>query len=114
LRTLVKNKMKTIITSTGDNMASKFDQRFGRAGWFCVYDRENHSTNFIENSFKNTNGGAGTKSSEMAAELGAAQIISGDFGPKAKSMLEKFDIQMIVLDETELTIQDIINRLNSN
>lgn len=113
-RTFVNYKMKTIITSTGDKVTSKFDQRFGRAGWFCVYDRKTKTTNFIENSFKNTNGGAGTKSSEMAAELGAAQIISGNFGPKAKDMLEKFKIQMVILEETELSVQDIINKINQN
>lgn len=106
--------MKTIITSTGDNLTSKFDQRFGRAGWFCVYDRATKTSNFIENSFKNTNGGAGTKTSEMAAELGASQVISGDFGPKAKNMLEKFNIQMIILNESEFSVQDVINQINQN
>lgn len=106
--------MKTIITSTGNTVESKFDLRFGRAGWFCVYDRETDTSNFIENSFKNTNGGAGTKTSEMAAELGAAQVISGDFGPKAKTMLEKFKIQMIIIDETNLSVQEVIHKLNKN
>ncbi|WP_319480589.1 NifB/NifX family molybdenum-iron cluster-binding protein [uncultured Draconibacterium sp.] len=106
--------MKTIITSSGDNVDSKFDLRFGRAGWFCVYDKETHATNFIENSFKNSNGGAGTKSSEMAAELGAEQIISGHFGPKAKDMLEKFQIQMIELDDEELNVKDIILKIENN
>lgn len=113
-RTLVIYKMKTIITSTGDQLTSKFDQRFGRAGWFCVYDQDSKTSNFIENSFKNLNGGAGTKSSEMAAELGASQIISGDFGPKAKSLLEKFKIQMIILDKTNLCVQDIIDQITKN
>lgn len=106
--------MKTIITSTGNTVESKFDQRFGRAGWFCVYDRETNTTNFIENSFKNTNGGAGTKTSEMAAELGATQVISGDFGPKAKTMLEKFRIQMIIINEPDLSVQEVIRKLNKS
>ena len=106
--------MKTIITSTGGNVTSKFDQRFGRAGWFCVYDRTTKSIDFIENSFKNTNGGAGTKTSEMAAELGASQVISGDFGPKAKNMLEKFNIQMIILNDNEISVQDVIDQINQN
>jgi predicted Fe-Mo cluster-binding NifX family protein len=106
--------MKTIITSTGDKLTSKFDQRFGRAGWFCIYDNNVKSIDFIENSFKNTNGGAGTKTSEMAAELGASQVISGDFGPKAKSMLEKFNIQMIILSESDLCVEDVINQINKN
>lgn len=106
--------MKIIITSYGDNVDSKFDLRFGRAGWFCVYDKETHTTNFIENSFKNSNGGAGTKSSEMAAELGAKQIISGHFGPKAKDMLGKFHIQMIELHEEELNVKDVLFKIENN
>ena len=81
--------MKKIITSTGDSLNSECDLRFGRASWFCVYDIETGKTQFIKNENKDLNGGAGTKSAEFVAELGATQIISGDFGPKAKSLLEK-------------------------
>ncbi len=106
--------MKTIITASGDNVNAKFDLRFGRAGWFCVYDNETQSTNFIENSFKNANGGAGTKSSEMAAELGATKVISGHFGPKAKEMLEKLNIQMIAINDDQLNVDDVISKINKN
>lgn len=105
--------MKAIITSTGDQLTSKFDLRFGRAGWFCVYDKETKTTNFIENSFKNSNGGAGTKTSEMAAELGATQVISGHFGPKAQDMLERLKIQMVTMDDEELKVEDIIEKLEN-
>jgi len=106
--------MKVIITASGDNTKSKFDLRFGRAGWFCVYDSETKSTQFIENSFKNANGGAGTKSSEMAAELGAEKVISGEFGPKAKTMLEKLRIQMVAIKDDQLKVDDIISKLENN
>lgn len=106
--------MKTIITSTGDTLNSKFDLRFGRAGWFCVYDNSTQTTNFVENSFKNSNGGAGTKASEMIAELGASQVISGHFGPKAKDLLERLKIQMITLHEDKTNIEEIINKLENN
>ena len=106
--------MKTVITSRGNNLQSRFDLRFGRAGWFCIYDRTTKTTEFIENNFKDLNGGAGTKSSELVAELGAGQVISGDFGPKAKSLLERLKIQMIILDESQLKIEDIINKIEKS
>lgn len=106
--------MKIIITSTGKDRDSKFDLRFGRAGWFCVYDKETKTTNFIENSFKNLNGGAGTKSSEMVAELRASKVISGHFGPKAKDLLEKLKIQMVELHEEQLNINEVIDQLENN
>jgi predicted Fe-Mo cluster-binding NifX family protein len=106
--------MKTIITSTGNNLQSKFDLRFGRAGWFCIYDKETQTKEFTENPFKNLNGGAGTKSTEMVAELGVTQVVSGDFGPKAKSLMERLRIQMIILDDNQLSIEDIIKKIEKN
>ena len=106
--------MKKIITSTGDSLSSEFDLRFGRANWFCIYDMENRKTEFIKNVNKDLNGGAGTKSAETMAEFGVKSVISGDFGPKAKTMLEELKIQMIILHKSDLTVQDIINKINTN
>lgn len=106
--------MKTIITSTGNSLNSKFDQRFGRAGYFCVYDHDTETTNFVKNNFKDLNGGAGTKSSEMAAELGAELIVSGHFGPKAVTMLEKLSIKTTVIQEEGLSVEDVIKKLDNN
>lgn len=106
--------MKVIITSTGNQLYSEFDLRFGRAGWFCLYDNKTNTSDFIKNSFKDVNGGAGTKSSEMVAELGAQKIISGHFGPKAKELLEQLNIQMVEMPDNKLTVQDIIKKLEKN
>ena len=56
------------ILVTGNNLDSGFDLRFGCAGWFCILDEE----------------------------TGATRVISGDFGSKAKELLEKFNIQMVL------------------
>jgi predicted Fe-Mo cluster-binding NifX family protein len=101
--------MVTIITSSGNSLKSKIDLRFGRTNWFCVYNSDNKSIQFIENEHKNANGGAGTKAAETVAELNAERVISGDFGPKAKALLEQFKIQMIILDAQNKTIEEIIN-----
>jgi predicted Fe-Mo cluster-binding NifX family protein len=105
--------MKTAISSTGNNSNSVFDLRFGRAGWFCIYDSETKKTEFFENENKDASGGAGTKTAEKVAELGVTQVISGDFGPKAKSLLERFKIQMIIMNENSKTVQEIINKIQN-
>lgn len=102
-----------IITSTGNTLQSKFDLRFGRTGWFCVYNTEDKTADFVPNENKNANGGAGTKAAEMAAELDAKSVISGDFGPKAKTLLEQLEIQMIIMDGENKTIQDIIDTIKN-
>ena len=93
--------MKTAITSTGDKITSKMDARFGRASYICVYDDDNGTAQFFENENKNLNGGAGTKTVEKIVELGVECVFSGDFGPKAKSLLERMKIQMIIPNEKD-------------
>jgi predicted Fe-Mo cluster-binding NifX family protein len=105
--------MKTIITSTGNQLNSIFDLRFGRAGWFCLYDDQSDEISFIENENVNSQSGAGTKTVEKVVELGVQKVISGDFGPKAKELLEKFNIQMVLLQDDNNTVQRIIDQLKS-
>ncbi len=105
--------MKTIITSTGNQLNSIFDLRFGRAGWFCLYDDQLDEISFIENENISSQSGAGTKTVEKVVELGVQKVISGDFGPKAKELLEKFNIQMVLLQDDNKTVQKIIDQLKS-
>ena len=101
--------MNTLISSTGNNLDSGFDLRFGRAGWFCLLNEETGETTFHENVNAEASHGAGTKAVEKVVELGATKVISGDFGPKAKELLEKFNIQMILLSDDSKSIADIID-----
>lgn len=105
--------MKTAITSTGNNLESKFDLRFGRTAWFCIYDKDSDIIQFVENANIDSMGGAGTKTAEMIAELGVKQVISGDFGPKAKSLLERLEIQMIIINEENNTVRNILEKLKN-
>jgi len=110
---VIKNyhAMKTVITSSGKNLKSIFDLRFGRAAWFCLLDEESGQTTFIENPEVNAARGAGSKVAEKMVEMGVEKVISGDFGPKAKDMLERFNIQMVILDDGNLTIKEIIKKI---
>lgn len=101
--------MKTIITSTEDHTGAQMDLRFGRCAWFCLYDHEKKQADFIKNDFKDARGGAGTKVAELMLNWGVDRIISGDFGPKAKEMMDKFNIQLIKMDNDNKTIDEIIS-----
>jgi len=105
--------MKTIISSTGSQLDSPFDLRFGRAGWFCLYDEETGETTFFENEFKDDFQGAGGKAVEKVVELGVEKVISGDFGPKARDLLERFQVQMVIFPDEGYTVEDIISKLKS-
>jgi predicted Fe-Mo cluster-binding NifX family protein len=103
--------MRTIISSTGNRLESRFDLRFGRAGWFCLYDEETEDISFVENEFRDEIQGAGRKVVEKMVGLGAGKVISGDFGPKAKDLLNRFNIQMVILPDEGQTIAQIISKL---
>ena len=105
--------MKTVITSKGDSPKAKFDPRFGRTGWFCIIDDESGKPTFIENDQTEATGGAGVKVAEKMVEIGVTKVISGDFGPKAKELLDKFNIQMVIITDDHQSIKEIISRLTN-
>jgi len=107
------NNMKTLISSSGDNLKSHFDLRFGRADWFCLLDEETGDCSFFENEFKNESHGAGGKVVENAVNLGVSKVISGDFGPKAKDLLEKFKVQMVILPDGNQSIKNILEKIKA-
>jgi predicted Fe-Mo cluster-binding NifX family protein len=104
--------MKVAITSTGNSLESKVDQRFGRCPYFVIYDTESRAMEFIPNPNKDVQEGAGPASVQLVASKKVNKIISGEFGIKIKSLLDSIKIQMIILKESDKTIREIIEMLN--
>lgn len=104
--------MKVAITSTGNSLESKLDQRFGRCHYFVIYDTESKSMEFIPNPNKEMEENVGAASVELVASRHVNKIVSGDFGIKIKSLLDSLKIQMIVLKQPEISITKIIKMLN--
>lgn len=100
--------MRILITSSGNTLQSKFDMKFGRCEWFCFWDTGSEKVEFLENPAKKNNGSAGIKAAEIAAEHKIVQVVSGSFGPKAKTMLNQLNIQMSVLDVPEMSIKEVL------
>lgn len=104
--------MKVAITSTGNNLESLLDSRFGRCSYFVIYDTESHSFEFIPNSNKEKVEGAGQASVQLIASKGAVKVVSGEFGAKVKSLFDSLKIQLVVLKDPEKKISEIIKLLN--
>ena len=81
--------MKIAITTSGDNLASPMDSRFGRAVRFLVYDTDTKGLLLVDNS-QNLNAaqGAGIQAAQTVAEAGANVVITGHCGPKAFRVLQ--------------------------
>lgn len=104
--------MKVAISSTGNTLDSFIDQRFGRCSYFVIYDTVTQKSEFIINPNKLNEGGAGPASVQLVASHQVSKVISGEFGVKVKPILDSLKIQMIVVNQSDKTINDIISMLN--
>ncbi len=100
--------MKIAITSTGENIDSMIDPRFGRCAFFAIHDTEKNRTEFIVNPAKNSLEGAGPAAVQFVAGYTVDIIVSGEFGMKIKPILESFPIEMITNKKATSKIADII------
>ncbi|MFO8022421.1 MAG: NifB/NifX family molybdenum-iron cluster-binding protein [Perlabentimonas sp.] len=103
--------MRVAITSTGNSLESKLDERFGRCSFFVIYDTETKSTEFVPNPNKEADNGAGPASVQLVASRNVSKIVSGEFGMKIKSLVDSLNIQMIVVKDQQKTVNDIIEML---
>ena len=104
---------KIIITSRGNNKDSQFDKRCGRAAWFCIYNDQNDEITYIENQhIEKENAGLGVV--DEFINLGVDKIISGDFGTKVQNRLKNENIQMVMIENKNYTIDDIVNLIKMN
>jgi predicted Fe-Mo cluster-binding NifX family protein len=89
--------MKIAISSTGKDLESEIDVRFGRCSYFVfvdIEDKEIKNVEAIENQSQNQMGGAGVTSSEFVANKGIKAIITGNVGPRAFSVFNQFNIDI--------------------
>ena len=103
--------MKVAISSKGDTLDSEMDSRFGRCKFFAIYDSENKSTQFIENTAASFTEGAGPAALQLLTAQGVTKLVSGNFGMKIKTLSSDLSVQLIVMRENH-TIKSIINILN--
>lgn len=104
--------MKVAITSSGNTLESKLDQRFGRCSFFVIYDTETKGMEFIPNPNKDAQEGAGPASVQLIASRNVNKIISGEFGIKIKPLIDSLKIQMIALKDSDRSINEVIKMLN--
>ena len=73
--------MKLVFTAKGTEWDSPMDPRFGRTQFFFVYDEETQEIQTHDNTaIENEAHGAGPKTAQKLAEIGAKVLITGN-GP---------------------------------
>ena len=85
--------MKICISSTGKEMESILDRRFGRCEYFLIYDTETKRVEAIENKGASASGGAGIAAASQVMEENVEVVLTGNLGPNAYELLEKGEIK---------------------
>jgi predicted Fe-Mo cluster-binding NifX family protein len=80
--------MRIAFSTSGNNLNSDLDSRFGRTPKFLVYNLENDTYEVIDNE-KNLNAaqGAGIQSAETLVKQGVQALVTGHCGPNAYRVL---------------------------
>ena len=89
--------MKIAISSTGKDLESEVDTRFGRCAYFLIVETKDKKVkNFkvIENTAKTQMGGAGITAGEIVANQKVDAVITVNTGPRAFSVFKQFKIKI--------------------
>jgi predicted Fe-Mo cluster-binding NifX family protein len=105
--------MKIAISTSGKNLDSAYDPRFGRAAYFCIIDPETSVFEALSNPAIDATGGAGVQASQFIARNGAIAVISGAFGPNAYDALTASEIKMYLAPSGDFTVLDILERFKA-
>lgn len=102
--------MKICISSTGDNLDSGLDSRFGRCQYFIFSDSETLDFEAVQNSYKDAGGGVGIQAGQLVAEKQAEVVITGNVGPNAFRTLQAAGIEIIT--GASGSIKEVIEKYN--
>ena len=86
--------MKIAVSSSGKNLDSQIDPRFGRCAYFLIVDTDDMNFEAFDNESIALGGGAGIQAAQFVASKGAKAILTGNVGPNAYRALEAAGIQI--------------------
>ena len=89
-----KSFQKIAISSDGDKLHSKVDQRFGRCKYFLIVDADSMEFEVLSNENAMDSGGAGIQTAQTIANKGVEAVLTGNVGPNAFQTLSAAGIKV--------------------
>ena len=80
--------MKIAVSSTGDQLESEMDERFGRCPFFIVVETDDMSYKAFANDNAELPSGAGIQAAGFLVDEGVRAVLTGNCGPKAAQVFE--------------------------
>jgi predicted Fe-Mo cluster-binding NifX family protein len=100
--------MKIAISSSGKNLDSALDPRFGRCAWFVVVDPADMSYEAFDNQNATQSSGAGIQVAQFLADKNVSAVITGHVGPNAVQTLSAAGIEIFA--QQQGTIREVVER----
>jgi len=87
--------MKVAISTSGKELSSELDPRFGRAAGFLVIDTDTNEFTYHDNT-QNLQAaqGAGIQAAQNVAATGVKAVVTGHMGPKAFTAVDRGNIDV--------------------
>ena len=103
--------MKILISSKGNEVSSMADNRYGRCSYFAVYNDENNTYEFHENTGASSSHGAGIAAAQIAIDKNVDVLITGALGMKAFQVIDSSNIKAYKFENSK-SINEIVNDYN--
>jgi predicted Fe-Mo cluster-binding NifX family protein len=100
--------MKIAISSSGNNLDSPLDPRFGRCAYFLIVDPADMRYEVFDNQSTALGSGAGIQAAQFLAGKNISAVITGHVGPNALQTLTAAGIDIFA--EQQGTIKDVVTR----
>jgi len=88
--------MKIAVSSSGKDLDSLIDPRFGRCAYFLMVETDDMSFEVFDNQSIASGGGAGVQSAQFISSKGAEAVITGNCGPNAVKTLAAAGIEVFL------------------
>ena len=88
--------MKVAVSSSGQDLYSPIDPRFGRCAYFLMVETDDMSFKVFDNQSISLGGGAGIQSAQFISSKGAKAVITGNCGPNAVQTLSAAGIEVFL------------------
>jgi len=88
--------MKVAVSSSGQDLNSPIDPRFGRCAYFLVVETDDMSFEVFDNESAGLGGGAGIQSAQFIISKGAKAVITGNCGPNAVKTLSVGGVEVFL------------------
>ena len=87
--------MKVAVSTSGTDLSSQVDPRFGRCPYYMIVDTDTMAFEVVSNIANSSAHGAGIQAAQLVASKGVRAVLTGNVGPNAYGALSVSSIKVI-------------------